>query len=148
MIAPDNSVEKPNMFVVIVGCGRVGARLSGMLDAAGHKVNIIDQNIESFERLPANFSGGVVLGHGIDVGVLSQAGIEQADALCALSDSDNTNIMASQVAREVFHVPRVITRIYDPERQDTFRSLGLETVCPTRVGVAQIEALIGIEDSA
>jgi trk system potassium uptake protein TrkA len=85
------------------------------------------------------------LGNGIDLDVLTQAGADKADALCALSNSDNTNIMASQIAREVFHVPRVITRIYDPERQDTFRELGLETVCPTRVGVAQIEALLDVE---
>jgi len=132
------------MRVVILGCGRVGARLAGLLDAAGHHVSIIDRNMEAFERLPAKFGGSVVLGNGIDVDVLVQAGIDRADALCALSNSDNTNIMASQVAREVFHMPRVITRIYDPARQDTFRSVGLETVCPTRVGVTQIEALIGL----
>jgi len=132
------------MRVVILGCGRVGARLAGMLDADGHQVSIIDQSIEAFERLPAKFNGGVVLGNGIDYDVLVQAGIEKADALCALSNYDNTNIMASEIAREVFHVERVITRIYDPERQDTFRAAGLETVCPTRVGVAQIEALIGV----
>jgi trk system potassium uptake protein TrkA len=131
------------MRVVILGCGRVGARLAGMLDSAGHQVSMIDKYMEAFERLPPKFSGLAVLGNGIDEDILVQAGIDKADALCALTNSDNTNIMASQVAREVFHVPRVITRIYDPERQDTFRSAGLETVCPTRVGVAQIEALIG-----
>jgi trk system potassium uptake protein TrkA len=132
------------MHVVILGCGRVGSRLAGMLDAAGHKVSMVDRTIEAFERLPERFAGKVVLGNGIDVDVLVQAGIEKADALCTLSNSDNTNIMASQVARELFHVPRVITRIYDPERQETFRAMGLETVCPTRTGVSQIEALIGI----
>ncbi|MDB5059702.1 MAG: TrkA family potassium uptake protein [Chloroflexi bacterium] len=130
------------MRVVILGCGRVGARLAGMLDDGGHQVSVIDENLEAFERLPTRFAGLVVLGNGIDFDILTQAGIEKADALCALSNFDNTNIMASQIAREVFHVPRVITRIYDPERQDTFRQLGLETVCPTRVGVAQIEALL------
>jgi trk system potassium uptake protein TrkA len=131
------------MRVVILGCGRVGARLAGMLETAGHQVSMIDKSIEAFARLAPNFAGLVVLGNGIDEDVLEQAGIGTADALCALTNSDNTNIMASQVAREVFHVTRVITRIYDPERQDTFRAAGLETVCPTRVGVAQIEALIG-----
>jgi trk system potassium uptake protein TrkA len=131
------------MRVVIVGCGRVGARLAGMLEAANHQVNVIDKNMEAFERLPSGFAGTVVLGNGIDEDILVQAGIDKADALCALTNSDNTNIMTSQVAREVFHLSRVITRIYDPERQDTFRAAGLETVCPTRVGVSQIEALIG-----
>jgi trk system potassium uptake protein TrkA len=114
-----------------------------MLDRGGHAVSIVDLNMESFERLPTKFGGLVVLGNGIDVDVLVQAGIERADALCALTNSDNTNIMTSQIAREVFHVQRVMTRIYDPERQDTFRLAGLETICPTRVGVSQIEALIG-----
>ncbi len=126
------------MRVVILGCGRVGARLAGMLEAAGHRVSIIDKEMEAFERLPPRFSGLVVLGNGIDEDILEQAGVDRADAMCALTNSDNTNIMASQVAREVFNVPRVITRIYDPERQDTFRMAGLETVCPTRVGVAQM----------
>jgi trk system potassium uptake protein TrkA len=133
------------MRVVILGCGRVGARLAGMLDEGGHQVSVIDENLEAFERLPTRFAGLVVLGNGIDFDILTQAGIEKADALCALSNFDNTNIMASQIAREVFHVPRVITRVYDPERQDTFRELGLETVCPTRVGVAQIEALLDVD---
>ena len=131
------------MRVVIVGCGRVGARLAGMLEAANHQVNIIDRNMEAFEWLPSGFAGTGVLGNGIDEDILVQAGIDKADALCALTNSDNTNIMTSQVAREVFHLSRVITRIYDPERQDTFRAAGLETVCPTRVGVSQIETLIG-----
>jgi trk system potassium uptake protein TrkA len=130
------------MRVVILGCGRVGARLAGMLDEGGHQVSMIDESLEAFERLPSQFAGLVVLGNGIDFDILMQAGIDKADALCELSNFDNTNIMASQIAREVFHVPRVITRVYDPERQDTFRELGLETVCPTRVGVAQIEALL------
>src|SRR5947209_14899912 len=103
-----------NMRVVILGCGRVGARLSKMLDEAGHHVSIIDTNDGAFDRLPQGFGGKIVLGNGIDYDVLAEAGIEKADALCALSNFDNTNIMASQIAREVFHVPRVITRVYDP----------------------------------
>jgi trk system potassium uptake protein TrkA len=95
--------------------------------------------------LPSSYSGNVVLGEGVDYDILRQAGIERADAFCALSNDDNTNIMASQVAREVFHVRRVITRIYDPSRQDTYRTLGLETICPTRMGVNHIEGLLGVD---
>ncbi len=133
------------MRVVILGCGRVGARLAGMLDKNGHQVSVIDGLIESFDRLPGTFQGSVVLGEGVDYDILRSAGIEQADAFCALSNEDNTNIMASQVAKELFKVQRVITRIYDPTRQDTYRTLGLETICPTRMGVSTIEGLLGIE---
>ena len=133
------------MRVVILGCGRVGARLAGMLDSAGHTVSVIDRTLEAFERLPQDFGGLVVLGQGVDYDVLKQAGIEKADAFCTLSNDDNINIMASQVAAKVFKVARVITRIYDPVRQDTFTTLGLESICPTRVGVNRIEQLLGVE---
>ncbi len=132
------------MQVVILGCGRVGARLAGMMDAEGHSVSIIDLKLESFDRLPAKFGGQAVLGEGIDYDVLRQAGIETADAFLALSDNDNSNIMASQIAQCVFHVGRVIVRIYDPERNESFRTMGLETMCPTRVGVERIEALLDV----
>jgi trk/ktr system potassium uptake protein len=133
------------MRVVILGCGRVGARLATMLDKDGHQVSIIDRTLEAFDRLPSEFGGLVVLGEGVDYDILRQAGIEQADAFCTLSNDDNINIMASQVAKAVFHVPRIITRIYDPRRQDTYTSLGLESICPTRVGVQRIEQLLGVE---
>lgn len=132
------------MRVVILGCGRVGARLAARLDAEGHHVSVIDRTLEAFERLPNEFGGLVVLGEGVDYDILRQAGIEQADAFCTLSNDDNINIMASQVAKMEFHVPRVITRIYDPRRQDTYTALGLESICPTRVGVDRIQQLLGI----
>ena len=133
------------MHVIIMGCGRVGARLAGMLDAEGHVVSVIDLRLDAFERLPAKFNGHTVLGEGIDYDVLRQAGIGQADAFLALSNNDNSNIMASQIARSVFQVGRVITRIYDPSRNQSFRALGLETLCPTKLGVDRIEALLGAE---
>jgi trk system potassium uptake protein TrkA len=136
------------MRVIIMGCGRVGARLAGMLDAEGHPVSVIDLKLDAFERLPARFNGNTVLGEGIDYDVLRHAGIEQADAFLALSNNDNSNIMASQIAQRVFHVGRVITRIYDPSRNQSFRALGLETLCPTKLGVDRIEALLGAEVEA
>src|SRR6185437_7104075 len=132
------------MRVIIMGCGRVGARLAGMLDSEGHTVGVIDLRLDAFERLPAKFSGNTVLGEGIDYDVLRHAGIEQADAFLALSNNDNSNIMASQIAKSVFHVGRVITRIYDPSRNQSFRALGLETLCPTKLGVDRNQALLAI----
>ena len=119
------------MKVVIMGCGRVGSRLAALLDREGHIVSVIDTNPIQFKRLGENFSGNTVIGTGIDEDVLRAAGIDGADAFIAVTEGDNRNIMASQVAKEVFGVPEVITRIYDPVRNKIYRGLGLDTVCPT-----------------
>lgn len=119
------------MRVVIVGCGRVGARLAGHLDVGGHHVAVVDQAMAAFGRLPAGFSGVTVIGTGIDEDVLRKAGIEQADAFVAVTNGDNRNIMAAQVARTVFTVEHVVCRIYDPIRAQTYRELGYVTICPT-----------------
>lgn len=119
------------MNAVIMGCGRVGARIAGLLDHTGNRVTVIDTDSRSFRRLPAGFGGETIIGTGIDEDVLRQAGIEEADAFIAVTNGDNRNIMAAQVARTVFNVPEVICRIYDPVREDIYRRLGLTTVCPT-----------------
>jgi len=126
------------MNFVILGCGRVGSRLAISLDKLGHKVSIIDKNADAFKRLPVSYKGQAVVGVGIDEDVLKSAGIEQADVFAAVTNGDNTNIMASQVAKELFQVPRVIARIYDPIREDTYHTLGLETICPTTLIASQI----------
>lgn len=119
------------MKVVIMGCGRIGARLANMLDAEGHDVVIIDLNQDAFARLSPSYGGQTVVGTGIDEDVLKRAGIEEADAFVAVTTGDNRNIMASQIAKHVFNVPEVLCRIYDPVREDTYHLLGLDTVCPT-----------------
>ena len=135
------------MNFVILGCGRVGARLATELDRAKHTVAIIDLNKDAFKRLPSDFGGTVVRGMGIDEDVLREAGIEQADVFAAVTNGDNTNIMASQVAKEIFRVPRVLARIYDPVREDTYHALGLDTICPTTLISSQIIASVvpGVE---
>jgi trk system potassium uptake protein TrkA len=117
--------------VVIVGCGRVGARLATTLDQAGHRVSIVDLDSASFRRLPHDFGGRTVVGIGIDEDVLKSAGIEVADAFFAVTNGDNTNIMASQLAQKIFNVAHVCARIYDPVREETYRRMGIVTVCPT-----------------
>ena len=121
------------MKIVIMGCGRVGSRLAAQLDREGHAVSVIDVNPRQFKRLGETFSGNTVIGTGIDEDVLRAAGIEGADAFIAVTEGDNRNIMASQVAKEVFGVPEIITRIYDPVRNKIYRGLGLDTVCPTLI---------------
>lgn len=119
------------MNAVVMGCGRVGARVASMLDLSGHNVTVVDLQSSSFRKLPGDFRGETVLGTGIDEDVLRIANIEQADVFIALSENDNRNIMSAQVARTIFKVPKVILRIYDPVREDTFRRMGYSTVCPT-----------------
>ncbi|MCC6703919.1 MAG: TrkA family potassium uptake protein [Thermomicrobiales bacterium] len=119
------------MRVVIVGCGRLGARIASKLDSASHEVVIIDTNPRAFRRLAPGYRGDTIIGTGIDEDVLRQAGIERADAFIAVTEGDNRNIFAAQVARVTFAVPRVSARIYDPVRADTYRNLGLEVICPT-----------------
>jgi trk system potassium uptake protein TrkA len=130
------------MNVIIVGCGRVGALLATNLAAKGHDVTVIDPNADSFNRLPPEFSGRTVLGSGIDMDVQVRAGVEHADAFVACTPGDNRNIAASQIAREVFRVPKVVARINDPLRAEIFHELGLQTVSPTLLGAELVRAAL------
>ena len=130
------------MKVIIVGCGRVGALLATNLAEKKHTVTVIDPSAESFDRLPPKFNGRTVLGSGIDMDMQVRAGVKHADALVACTPGDNRNIAACQIAREIFHVPKVVARINDPLRAEIFRELGLQTVCPTQLGTKLVrEAL-------
>jgi trk system potassium uptake protein TrkA len=122
------------MFIIIMGCGRVGARVAQMLTTAGHEVTIMDVMSSAFTRLGPDFRGTTVLGDATDQEVLKRAGIERADAFLAATQGDNRNIMASQIAKHIFGVKRVVTRIYDPLRSDTFTALGLQAISPTIIG--------------
>ena len=131
------------MRVVIVGCGRVGASLANSLDREGHSVAIVDRHSDSFQRfLSPGFRGSVVLGNGLDEDVLRSAYIDQADVFAAVTNSDNTNIMASQIAQVVFKVPKVVCRIYDPNRNDAYRTLGLQTVAPILISASRIQEIL------
>ncbi|HSO93216.1 MAG TPA: TrkA family potassium uptake protein [Candidatus Dormibacteraeota bacterium] len=130
------------MKLVIVGCSRVGAMVAIALSKRGDDVTVIDINRRSFDRLGPNFKGTTLVGNGIDEDVLRQAGIETADGFASLTNGDNRNIMAAQIAREVFKVKHVITRIYDPMRENVYRELGLNTICPTLAGARQIHAML------
>lgn len=127
------------MYVVIGGCGRVGSQLAKNLDEQGHSVVVIDKDPESRRRLGSSFSGNFVVGNVFDVDDLVNAGIEEADVFCALTNLDNTNIMACQVAKKIFNVPEVIGRLYNPERLSTYQKLGLEMVCGTSLLVAELK---------
>jgi len=121
------------MNVIIMGCGRVGAQLAGTLDAEGHKVTIIDVEPYSFRRLPPTFSGLAMVGNGLEEEALKKAGIEEADVFVTVTQGDNRNVMACQIAKHIYHVPKVVSRIYDPIREEMYRNLGIESVSPTKV---------------
>jgi len=121
------------MKIVIMGCGRVGAQLAALLDAEGHLVTVLDTDAYSFRRLPPTFNGTALLGNGIDEETLRKAGIEEADAFVAVTQGDNRNVMAAQIAKHTFSVPKVICRIYDPLRRELYSTLGLEAFSPTTI---------------
>lgn len=125
------------MHMIIVGCGRVGSQLAQILSSEGHNVVIIDKNPTAFKRLGPDFNGITISGVGFDPEILKRAGIERADALAAVTNGDNSNIMVSQIAKKIYNVPRVITRIYDPLRADIYKKFGLNTISTTTI-VAQI----------
>lgn len=119
------------MYVIVVGCGRVGSQLATFLSEEGHDVAIIDKRPESFRRLGPTFNGLTIYGLGFDQDVLREAGIEKTDVFAAVTDLDNTNMMAVEVATKIFDVPRAIARLYNPNRSLTYQKLGLEFICGT-----------------
>lgn len=130
------------MKVIIVGCGRMGSELANQLSQDGHTVTVVDKDPLAFYRLDATFKGRTVEGIGFDSDVLKQAGVERADALAALTSGDNTNIITARVARNVFRVPKVVARMYDPRRAEIYQRLGLQTVSSTSWGVSRAIQLL------
>ena len=121
------------MKVVILGCGRVGAALAKQMAGEGHDVTIIDRDTGAFRRLGTRFKGTKIVGPGTDIDVLRRAGVEGADAFFSVTDGDNRNIMAAQIAKNVFNVPRVLTRLYDPNRAQAYQEMGIQTICTTAI---------------
>jgi trk system potassium uptake protein TrkA len=130
------------MKIIIMGCDQVGEQVSLFMDREGHTVTVIDEDIKTLEHIDPSFKGTKVRGVGFDRKVLIQAGIETADAFVATSPSDNANIVAARIARNIFHVPRVIARLYDPRRAEIYRRLGLVTISMTAWGVERVNELL------
>lgn len=136
------------MKVLIVGCGRVGSRLAHELDREGHEVTVVDRDPGAFNKFASrgvfdsDFGGNFVVGDGTETELLRRAGIEDADCFIAVTEGDNRNIMAAQIAQNVFQVPKVVCRIYDPIRNEVYRKLGLHVFCPTIEGVTTIRGMI------
>jgi trk system potassium uptake protein TrkA len=130
------------MNVLIVGCGRVGATLAGILDGEGSGVTIIDVDRASFAHLPATYKGATFLGSGSDLDVLRQNGIDKADAFLALTQGDNRNLMAAQIAKEIFGVKRVFAKVNDPIRSEIYREKGITTISRTTILAILLHAML------
>ncbi len=130
------------MKVIIMGCGRVGTQLARIMSADNHEIIVIDSSKEALDRLGKEFKGKKIKGVGFDKDILIKAEIQMADAFAATSSSDNANIVAARIARNIFGVPRVVARIFDPQRAEIYRRLGLLTISPTIWGAERIRELI------
>ncbi len=126
------------MYVIIVGCGRVGSELAKLLSNEGHNVVVIDKNSAAFDRLGGTFNGLTMAGSGFDLKLLKQIGIEKADAFCAVTNGDNTNLISAQVAKKIFNVPKVLARVYDPQRAHIYTALGLDIISGTILFAAML----------
>lgn len=130
------------MYVVIMGCGRVGSQLAKILALEGHDIAVIDKNKAAFERLGTRFSGLKVLGIGFDIDVLEEAGTEKADAFVSVTNGDNSNVLGARIAKNRFRVPKVIARIYDPVREGLYRRMGVETISSTSWAANKVKDIV------
>jgi trk system potassium uptake protein TrkA len=126
------------MHVIIVGCGRMGSGIARALSLQGHSPVVIDHDAAAFQRLGASYKGKSLLGHGMDRTVLGHAGISHADALAAVTGNDNLNTIVALLARRKFHVPKVVARLFDPAKAETYRRLGVVTIAPTDWGITRV----------
>ena len=134
--------QKKDNYIIIVGCGRLGANLANTLSDDNGNVLIMDTTKDSFRRLSSDFGGLSMVGSGTDLSALQNAQIQKASAVIAVTNDDNTNIMIVQLAREMFHVSRVIARLYDPDRESVYQDLGIDTICPAILSAKEVGNLL------
>jgi len=139
MFFDKSSSEK---YIIIIGCGRLGANLANTLSDNGGNVLIIDKNKESFRKLSPSFGGISLTGDATDLDVLQEAQFGKADVVVAVTNNDNVNIMAAQIAREQFQIQRVIARLYDPDREFVYREFGIDTICPAILSAKEINKIL------
>jgi trk system potassium uptake protein TrkA len=120
---------------IVIGCGRVGSSVAVQLDASGWDVTVVDENEDALGRLGESWTGGFLVGHGMDLKLLRDAGSEEADAVVVTTDGDNSNIVIGQMAQKQFDVRSVVIRVLDPARAEFFKTRGLNVVCPTKSAI-------------
>ena len=134
--------KKKSSYTIIIGCGRLGANLANTLSEEGESVLILDKSKDSFRKLSPSFGGLAMEGDGTEPDILKAANIRRADTVIAVTNNDNINIMIAQIARECFSVKRIISRLYDPERECVYRELGIDTICPAVLSVNEIDRIL------
>lgn len=132
-----------SLYIVIVGCGRLGSYLANRLSGDGHAVVVIDLKESTFDNLSVDFSGFRIEGDATHIAILQQARLKKADVLIATAHDDNVNLMVAQVARKIFGVPQVLARVFDPKREEVYAKLSIETVCPTSVAAEMFLKSVG-----
>ena len=126
------------MKLVVIGCGRVGARIARDFRADGWDVTAVDEKEEALSRLGSGWSGGFVVGHGMDSEILRRAGVDEADAVVVATNGDNTNLVIGQVVRKRYGIETVVVRVLDPARAQFYAQRGMETVCPTQAAISEL----------
>lgn len=134
--------KKQSTYTVIIGCGRLGANLANTLSEEGENVLILDQNKDSFRKLSSSFGGLAVEGDGTELETLKAADVQRADTVIAVTNNDNINIMIAQIAKECFSVKKVISRLFDPERECVYQELGIDTICPAVLSANEIDRIL------
>ena len=130
------------MKLVVIGCGRVGSAVAREFKAEGWDVTAVDEQEEALTRLGSDWSGGFVIGHGMDSEILRRAGADEADAVVVATDGDNTNIVVGQVLTKRFGVDTVVVRLLDPARADFYAARGMQTVCPTKTAISELASRV------
>ena len=138
--------QKNENYTIIIGCGRLGANLANTLSDNGEDVLIIDKNKEAFRKLSPAFGGLTLNGDATDLDILQEAQINNATTVIAVTNNDNANILVAQIAREIFHIDRVIARLYDPEREYVYHEFGIDTICPAVLSVKEIDKILSRPD--
>ena len=134
--------KKQSSYTVIIGCGRLGANLANTLSEEGENVLILDKENESFRKLSSSFGGLAVEGDGTELDTLKAADVQRADTVVAVTNNDNVNIMIAQIAKECFSVKKVISRLFDPERECVYQELGIDTICPAVLSANEIDKIL------
>ena len=141
-------MNRDEKYTVIVGCGRLGASLANAISDAESSVMMVDQDERAFRKLGAAYGGLTLTGDATDIAVLRSAEIERADTVVSVTNDDNTNIMVAQIACNLYHIPNVVCRLYDPEREVVYREFGIDTICLTVLSTREIDRLLGREREA
>ncbi len=138
--------KKKTDYIIVAGCGRMGMSIASMLSSQGEKVAVVDISELSFKKLSNNYKGLFIEGDATDIDVLERVGIDRADMVVAATNDDNANIMISEIASAIFHVPKVISRLYDTDKQSVYHEFNINTIYPAKLSLKEFENVLSQSD--